>query len=199
MPRSLRSQVALACLLTTAVGVALDLGSKEWVFSVLERGERRVLIPDVLNFVLSTNTGAAFGLFAGQWWFFVCVSVIAVSLLVYLVWSVKAPTTWWFGFGLGLLASGIVGNFYDRIVHGAVRDFIDLYVAYGPISRRLEAWVGTSHWPTFNVADVAILAGAGMVFVKFWQDDKRQALEAAEKQATARAPQPEPARGAVDG
>ena len=62
---------------------------------------------------------------------------------------------------LGLFAGGIAGNLYDRLFHeGAVRDFIDVYV-------------GTYHWPTFNVADSLLCTAVGLLLISSYLTDRQ--------------------------
>ena len=108
------------------------------------------------------NTGAAFGLFAestAQWKIgaLVSFSVIALIVVSMLLWkhSHSLSTT---TIGLSLILGGATGNLWDRMLTGHVVDFLDFYV-------------GSYHWPAFNVADSAIVVGAillvsEIVFVK---------------------------------
>jgi signal peptidase II len=59
-----------------------------------------------------------------------------------------------------LIIAGAVGNFIDRIRLGYVIDMVDMYISYGPVADRLVAMFGTSHWPTYNIADSCIVGGA---------------------------------------
>ena len=82
---------------------------------------------------------------------FVAFSIVAIAVLVVFMLRTESrkilPNL-----ALGVLLGGAVGNLYDRIFLGYVRDFIDLY------------W-RTHHWPTFNVADAFICVGVGLLFV----------------------------------
>jgi signal peptidase II len=72
--------------------------------------------------------------------------------------------------GLALLLGGATGNVTDRIVHGAVTDFF-------------EVWLGSYHWPAFNVADSAITIGAALIIIDVLFFHKHQASEAPTRQA----------------
>ena len=67
--------------------------------------------------------------------------------------------------GLSLILGGAVGNLIDRLIRQSVVDFLDVYAA----SPRLAEWLidkfGTAHWPTFNIADSAIVTGAGLLLL----------------------------------
>lgn len=99
------------------------------------------------NLVLVWNRGVSFGLFGGHGLpaaAFIAVSLaIAAGLLVWLWREPQRPTA----LALGAVVGGAVGNVVDRVVHGAVVDFIDLHAA-------------GYHWPAFNIADSAIVLGA---------------------------------------
>ncbi|GIW72488.1 MAG: hypothetical protein KatS3mg102_2030 [Planctomycetota bacterium] len=167
-----RRAIALAAGVVVVVGTAFDLWTKHWAFSAIAPGERVEIIPGFLAFVLSWNTGAAFGILPGWLGFFMVVAALAVGFLVWVVWTAPPGTTWRFGVVVGLIGTGIAGNLYDRIVYGRVRDFIDCYVSYGPLAGRLEQWFGTAHWPTFNVADACIVIGASLLVIKLWRDER---------------------------
>ena len=140
---------AFAAWLAGAGGLAaVDQITKEWALATLQ--ETAAILPS-LNLVLVHNPGAAFGLLsqAGGWqrWFFIAAG-FAIGLFV-AVWLRRAARSGrrWLSAGLSLVLGGALGNIWDRIVRGAVVDFIDLYY-------------GRFHWPAFNVADAAISVGA---------------------------------------
>ena len=154
---------AFSLWLAAAAGVAvLDQITKEWVLAVLDRP---VAVLNYLNLVLVHNPGAAFGFLSAEsgWqrWFFIAVgSVIAVFLAVWL-WRVARDRPRWLATGLTLVLGGAIGNVWDRIVRGAVVDFVDLH--YGPY-----------HWPAFNVADAAITVGAVLIVVASMRDSRTE-------------------------
>ncbi|MCF7890503.1 signal peptidase II [Candidatus Bipolaricaulota bacterium] len=91
------------------------------------------------------NSGGAFGLFPRKSYLFLAITVIAVGLLAYLLFfsGLRQTVT---KLGLALLLGGSLGNLMDRLLSGAVVDFIQVWRA-----------------PIFNLADVAIVTGAGLV------------------------------------
>lgn len=109
------------------------------------------VIPGFFHLTNVQNTGAAFGLFAessAQWKVgaLVSFSVIALVIVSGLLWKnghAFSTTT----IGLSLILGGATGNLWDRMMSGRVVDFLDFYV-------------GSYHWPAFNVADSAIVVGA---------------------------------------
>lgn len=109
------------------------------------------------NFVHTLNPGAAFSFLADasgwQWWFFTGIAIIVSMILVSLI--LRHPTSREIP-AYALILGGAVGNLIDRLTRGAVVDWLDFY------------W-NALHWPAFNLADVWIVAGAGMMLLKSFQ------------------------------
>jgi len=139
-----RTAALAAALITCGAVVAIDQGTKAAVRGEVARGEEVELLP-FLDLVNGRNRGVAFGL-AGD----VSPALIGatlgvlVVLLVYLAARAKEGAAIWLP--AGLLIGGALGNLADRVRDGAVTDFIDL-----------------SFWATFNLADVAIVAGVALL------------------------------------
>jgi signal peptidase II len=123
------------------------------------------VIPGFFDIVRSENRGVAFSLFdqsTSSWRTpaLVIASLAAVVLLIGMLWKSKTldrNSVW----GFALILGGAAGNVFDRIVWGHVTDFLLLYV-------------GQYSWPTFNVADSAIVAGSGLLLLDMFKA-KRQA------------------------
>jgi len=133
-------------------GAALDLWSKWAVFQWLAQTETQqyLLIDGFLQFILRENDGAAFSMFRGWTYFLVGISAVALVVVIGVFFSGKIHSRLML-FALGCITGGIVGNLYDRAFNaGRVRDFIDVYV-------------GSHHWPTFNVADSLLCIGVGLL------------------------------------
>lgn len=132
--------------------VALDQLTK-WLALVFLAGSGPLEVLPFLNFTLVYNRGAAFGFLnrASGWQntFFVAMALIAAVYVIYLLQRQERGSRWTAA-GLVLILGGAVGNLIDRLVHGYVIDFIDVY--YG-------AW----HFWAFNIADSAITVGAGLL------------------------------------
>jgi len=111
-----------------------------------------VAVTSFFNLVLVYNAGAAFSFLsdAAGWQrgFFIGIALIASAWIVYLLR--RYPHQRRFALALSLVLAGAVGNVVDRMLHGAVIDFLDFH-AYG------------YHWPAFNVADSAISCGAALL------------------------------------
>ena len=135
-------------LALAGVLVVLDQLSKLAVLQWLAPG-RVVEVTPFFNFVLVYNPGAAFSLLAQapgwQRGLFIAIALVASAWIVFLLRRHWRETL--FSFALALILGGAVGNLIDRVVYGAVVDFLDFHAA---------GW----HWPAFNVADSAISVGA---------------------------------------
>jgi signal peptidase II len=136
-------------LLSLAV-VVLDQWSKWLVEIRLADHEPFVVVPGFLNFIFVKNTGVAFGMFAahGNAWGWLVLALLGVAALVLVglyFWRTPSEDRLMLT-ALALIMGGAVGNLIDRIANRAVTDFIDAYL-------------GTYHWHTFNVADSAITIG----------------------------------------
>lgn len=166
-------------------GFSIDLASKYLAFEhvgpepvrldralVLERGPdlvpayTRHVVPKLLDLKLILNPGAVFGIGPGKRWFFIVFTVIAMGTgLIVFAWRTRAGQHL-LHLAIGLVLAGAAGNLYDRLFYGAVRDF--LYIFPG-----VHLPFGL-HWPqghdelfpwVFNVADVLLLTGIGILVV----------------------------------
>ncbi|EKU26066.1 signal peptidase II [Xanthomonas graminis] len=158
---------ALSWLLLSVLVIGLDQWSKAWVLSSLPEFTAVPVIPGFWNWYRTYNTGAAFSFLshAGGWqlWFFTALAVGISALLAW--WLARTPRGDWRGaMPYALVIGGAIGNVIDRLMHGHVVDFIQWYV-------------GDHYWPSFNIADSAIVAGAlGIaVFGVFDGKSKRKA------------------------
>jgi len=137
--------------LPLAAGVLfLDQVSKAAVSATLQLHEIRPIIDGVLNLTRIHNTGAAFGLLAGQasparTLFFLAVSLLAMGVVLWMLFRL-APGQKAELVALSLIFGGALGNVIDRARLGEVVDFVDVYYK-------------SYHWPAFNVADSAITVG----------------------------------------
>ena len=158
-------RTTLHFILLIVVVVAIDQYSKLWIMKELLPFEQRVVVPGFFNLVYVTNTGAAFGILAGEnvWWrqfFFVTVAVVAllIILIAYKHIRLKGRIC---VYSIALIAGGALGNLIDRLRFGAVIDFLDFYIK-------------SYHWPAFNVADSAITTGVGLFLVwSFFSKDSK--------------------------
>ena len=141
----------LRSLAIATIILLLDQLSKWSALSNLKLGVPEPVLP-FMNWLLLLNPGAAFSFLAQgsgwQRWFFTIVGLVAC---VYIVWLLrKSQNDKILCVALSLILGGALGNVLDRIMYGAVVDFIDLHYAN---------W----HWPAFNIADSAICIGAALI------------------------------------
>ena len=120
--------------------ILLDQFSKFSVLSTLGFERSKSIIPNLLNFTLVKNKGAAFSLFINSTNSLTVISIIASLLLITIILK-SPPKSYWNCIGLAYLLGGTVGNGIDRLFKGYVLDFLELV----PIN-----------FPIFNVADISI-------------------------------------------
>jgi signal peptidase II len=144
-------------LLIALLVVLLDRITKSAVAKNISLHDGIQVIPGFFRLTHVENRGAAFGLFAdspAQWKIAMLVlfSIVALMVVLALLWrNSHAMTTT--GIGLALILGGAVGNLWDRLMNGRVVDFLLFYV-------------GQYQWPAFNVADSAIVCGAGLLVIE---------------------------------
>lgn len=136
----------------TAILAGLDIITKVVAFNLIPREIEREVIPPVLYFQLANNPGALFGIGADHTWLFILISFFTMGLIVWMYFALGRGN-WVSTFGLALILGGAIGNLWDRIWFGHVRDFILLRA-------------GDYSWPNFNIADVWICLGVGLLI--FW-------------------------------
>lgn len=129
----------------------IDQLVKHLVVSTMHLGQSFPVIKGIFHITYVLNPGAAFGMLEHQRWFFIVVALAAVLLGVAFYKKLQQES-FLMRSGAGLLLGGAVGNLADRIQSGLVVDFLDFRV-----------------WPVFNIADIAICAGAGILIFDIWQ------------------------------
>ena len=185
--------VAAFCLLA-------DVLTKAWAEMELMRrsaNEPLVLIENHLNLALAYNRGGAWGLLQNasetiRRPFFLVVSVAAIAFIVSLYGKLQ-PNQRALRWGLPLVLGGALGNLADRVTRGSVVDFIDYRAEWVAAMNELIAglvstWHVTDHWPTFNVADISICIGVGLMAVDMIGSSRRRAADA--RQSTLAAGEP---------
>ncbi len=151
-----------------AAGVfALDRLTKWIVETRFSFFDTKPVIPGFFDIVRSQNRGVAFGILndsASPWstGFLIAAALAAVAAVGTMLWradrKMDARSMW----GLALILGGAAGNVFDRIVWGRVTDFLLLYV---------RNW----QWPTFNLADSAIVAGSALLIFDLLRSSRRSA------------------------
>lgn len=149
----------LSPLLLISVFIS-DRLTKEWVIRRLYIGETIDLLP-VFQITYIENTGIAFGFGQNKNLYFMVISIVLIVFLLVLHHQSKSVETLLFKTGLALVIGGALGNLYDRIAYGSVIDFLDFFI-------------GTHHWPAFNIADSAVFAGACLFLIAQVRQRSRQ-------------------------
>lgn len=202
----------LVTLVVVALAVlAVDLGSKEWALGELSR-ERTgrvavactvdhmltrarkapiVLVEGHVSLEYTENCGGAFGLLGGsnerlRFPFFVIVSIIAVGVIVSVYRRLERNQRL-LAWALPLVLGGALGNFYDRLAHRYVVDFIKVQLD--------ERWV----WPTFNVADAAISVGVAFMLLDMIRKRRPEQVPAPASTPVVATEQQQPGSSTSDG
>ncbi len=143
-------------LVIVAAVVFFDQLTKLWILKSFALYDSREVIPGFFSLTYLTNKGAAFGFLADQTgvWRHYLFLVLGLAALVVIVmaWCRIQHIHWLYAVSLPLIGGGAIGNLIDRVRYGAVVDFLDVYI-------------GTYHWPAFNVADSAICVGVTLFLV----------------------------------
>lgn len=141
----------------------LDFILKKYYSYVLANGKSISVIDGFLSLTLVHNPGAAFGLLKGKVFLFVLIALVTgVVILVYLaMYRQEEPLVSW---GLVLILSGAVGNMIDRVQYNYVIDYVLIYY---------KDW----SWPVFNLADVVINVGVGLIILDLVKDWKYRKYE----------------------
>ena len=163
MRRNLKKNILLIAI--AGFVILLDQLSKAWIVASLKLHEGFPLIDGFFNIVHVRNPGAAFGFLAAapplfRSIFFIAVTVAAILLILHYlrISRIEGSSLVW---ALALILAGAVGNLIDRVRFGEVVDFLDVYI-------------GSHHWPAFNVADSAISVGAALlVWILFTKRKER--------------------------
>ena len=137
--------------------IFLDQVSKFLVLSTLGFERSKNVIPNLLNFTLVKNKGAAFSLFSNSTSILTVASVLATLLLIAIIFK-SPPKSYWNFIGLAYLLGGTVGNGIDRLFKGYVLDFFELI----PIN-----------FPIFNIADISINIAIVCFIVNIIKDNSR--------------------------
>ncbi len=127
------------------VVVILDQFSKYIVVENMSLGESIPIIEEVFHLTYILNPGAAFGMFAHNRLFFIAIAVIVIGIIIWARREILA-SPWEVKAGCGLFLGGAIGNLIDRVRQGLVIDFFDFRI-----------------WPVFNIADIAICIGVGLI------------------------------------
>jgi signal peptidase II len=150
----------------TSSAVVLDQATKYWIHHTYRLGESTGVLNGFFNITYVRNTGAAFGLLAHadpsfRIPFFVVMPMVALAAIGFIFRRI-ADTDLKLSVALSLVIGGAIGNLIDRLVYGYVIDFLDFH------------WRYRYHFPAFNVADIAICVGVGVLMLDLFRQDNSE-------------------------
>ncbi len=154
-----RTVPILAVTLSAVISLVLDLWSKAWVWNGIRKTGKSVeVIADFLYLDFSFNTGAAFGFLNSSAYARPMFIAITLATVAYMInWVRKLPTDRLYGFlAIGMIIGGALGNLHDRF-------FRMIYEKHGVVDFILVYYLPGKAWPTFNIADAALVIGVGLL------------------------------------
>lgn len=128
-------------ILIIALLVALDQAAKLWALRFLASVGSIPVIRDIFHLTYVENRGAAFGVLQNKRWFFIVLTVVIVSGVMYFIYKNRGMNIY-LKLSLDLVVAGAIGNLIDRVRLGFVVDFLDFRI-----------------WPVFNIADICVVVG----------------------------------------
>ncbi|WP_104371468.1 signal peptidase II [Desulfocucumis palustris] len=155
----------MALLITVLLTILTDQLSKFLIQRAMELGQSIPVIDNIFHITYILNPGAAFGILANRTVFFIIATVLVV-LGVIIFYFRSGQKKGMLPVALGLLLGGAAGNLIDRLRYAKVVDFIDFRV-----------------WPVFNLADTAIVCGAGLLVLILWFSEKEKSRDRVDSDA----------------
>jgi signal peptidase II len=155
-----------AFVISLLIVLPLDQATKQWIVLKIHYADSIPIIPGLFDLTHVRNAGGAFSFFADgpveqRMVFFIGTTLIAIVLLLVFYRKLGShevlPAT-----ALGVVLGGALGNLTDRLRYGEVVDFLDVHL-----------WGGYT-WPTFNVADSAIVIGVTLLVLEIFLTDEKQ-------------------------
>lgn len=135
------------------ITVFLDQIIKFFIINNFSHGQSQAIIKGIFHLTYVQNTGAAFGIFKNANNFFIVISIIIILFLLFYRYY-YFERNFYINISIGLIIGGAIGNLIDRIFLNFVVDYLDFRV-----------------WPVFNLADSAIVVGAGILIIYIlWTD-----------------------------
>ena len=132
-------------LILIIITIFLDQAVKYYVHANMTVGQSIPIIKDIFHITYVLNPGAAFGILEHKRSFFVIIVFLMLAISYYAYRKINHMDNF-LKLGMGLLIGGAIGNLIDRLKTGYVIDFIDFRV-----------------WPVFNIADISIVVGVGII------------------------------------
>jgi signal peptidase II len=149
--------------MTAVVVIIVDQLTKYWIDSSMMLHDSITVLNGFFSITYVRNPGAAFGFLAGaspafRYVFFIAINIIAITLILSYIKKATMEESRLI-LALSFIMAGAVGNLIDRVRFGEVVDFLDFYI-------------GSAHWPAFNVADSSITVGAFFLILELWRRGK---------------------------
>lgn len=163
--RAASMRPALVLAGTAVTLYVADQVSKALVVASLDPGEYINVVGDLVRIWYVKNTGAAFSLLPGAIWLFIPVTILALVMVAYFFRSFRDRGPW-IHVVLGGVLAGALGNLTDRVRLGYVVDFVSV-------------GLGNTRFPTFNVADSAVVVGIGLLVLYLTFADRDDGRDAA--------------------
>lgn len=138
-------------IVTGIIVLLFDQLAKVIIGSAMHVGESIPVLPGIFHITYVLNPGAAFGMLEHQRWIFIVVALVVI-LAAGIFYKRLQQESLLMRCGAGLMLGGAAGNLLDRMQNGLVVDFLDFRI-----------------WPVFNIADIAICVGAGLLILDIWQ------------------------------
>ena len=140
------------------IGLALDRAAKMWAGSILIKVQEVVIIKDIFSFSYLENRGAAFGIFQNKVMVLSFLTIIVMLAMIFYLIKYR-PSSKLLRFSVALILSGAMGNLFDRLYHKYVIDFIMFH------------YKDVYYFPTFNVADMMVVAGTAFLVLYLLKED----------------------------
>lgn len=134
------------------LGMLLDYSTKIWAIRVLKDQNDITVVKGFFDFSYLENRGAAFGIFQGRVYLLAAVTVVIMAVLFVMYQKTKKKTRL-LTISTAMILTGAIGNLVDRLRYGFVVDFISWH------------WKDAYYFPTFNVADICITVGTGLLIL----------------------------------
>ena len=187
----------LLLLIVIVVGLSADLISKQWAFdsvagtpvvvtrhALVENPDFNPIPPHqsvvaipgrLLNFHLVLNSGAVFGIGSEQRAFFIVFTILAIIVALYIFGWQTDRSSLMAHLGIGLVMAGALGNLWDRVMIGRVRDFLHMFPGRQLTFGLQWPGGGSEIFPwIFNIADVLLLLGMGILLIHLHLADRRE-------------------------
>ena len=175
-PAGKSASAIIVFIVIVAACVAADLISKHYAFDALinEPNQSATVVDGVLKISLSTNPGIVFGIRAPPWSVLAATALAVIAVMVLFATSPRRQRL--LHIALAMVLAGALGNAYDRLF-SRVTFPGDMAARVGQVRDFIEVHINSFHWPTFNVADILLVVGVGLILLESIRDTIRHRKE----------------------